>query len=1087
MKKFFLFKNLSVLCAAIVLSAVLSIGTAFAQNTASSLRVVVTDANGAAAGGVRVNVTHVPTGRSQVIASSTQGIATMRGLAVGGPYEVSVVGGSDYAADVIQNVYLELDKTAVIDLAVRPVIEEITVTAVAPTGEIAVGVGSAFDRATIDSTPSIGRDFTSTIARDPKILVDNSVARGPAVSFAGQNFRFNSVTIDGVPQNDNFGLNKNASATSRTPISIDAVEAINVNIAPYDVSYGGFVGGNINIVTKSGTNEFEGSAFYYSTDDSQSGDKSDGVKIDIADFEEDTYGFTFGGPIVKDKLFFFANYEKFETTVPANSQPLSAIPGVTQADVDLATQLLNDEYGFDPGVFAATDTDEDEKRLLKLDWYINDDHRAVFTYQYAKTDVLFDDFPTTAALNSNRYNINQEMTATSAQLFSNWNDRLSTEVKIGTKEVIRRDVSVDGTTNEFLILTPQFGTILAGGDRFRHSNELDNDSTIFRIKADYAVGDHVMTAGWERESKEVRNRFLPFSKAMVVTSIDINPGTGFPFLGDGDPSTTADRVPWDIVYGNSNTGVATDAEANFTLDVDSFYIQDEWTPSDDLTLTFGVRYDTLNNDDPITDNPNFLARRGYDNGENLDGKDLFMPRFGFNWNANDRLTIRGGAGLFGGGAPLIILSNAYAGDGISRTFACGVGCGYFTDEAIAATMAALPDPQAAFDNLQQFYAPGDQPGGDPIAGTDAISPNYDILSTWKYSIGADYLADLSSIGMGDDWLLSADLILSEVNDAYHITEERRTVIDTAPDGRPIYDQPGFGFAADYVATNTNKGSGTVFTLSAAKSFDTEHGLFDMTLGYAHQDVDELRSYNRFIAYETHTFDTGTDHNNPVVAPSRYEVKDRVTATFGWQKELFGDNVSSVGLIYTARSGRHYSYVFGSNGLPTFGGYGFGDWGSEGDLAGNQLFYVPTGPSDPFISGDPTFLADLDEYIDSESCLKGHRGSIVTRNNCETGWINILSVRFMQEIKVGESSFDVMLDIENLGNLLNDGWGRVESYTAPSVVAPANVSIPVAGGPYELTPTTSYDPVVGASSVVSRPEIAALPSVYRIQLGLRFRF
>jgi len=709
------------------------------------------------------------------------------------------------------------------------------------------------------------------------------------------------VTIDGVPQNDNFGLNKNASATSRTPISIDAVEAINVNIAPYDVTYGGFVGGNINIVTKSGTNEFEGSAFYYSTDESFSGDKSDGVDIDLADFDEETVGFTFGGPIVKDKLFFFASYEKFETTVPANSQPLSAIPGVTQEDLDLVTQILNDEYGFDPGLFATTDTDEDEKRLLKLDWYINDDHRAAFTYQYAKTDVLFDDFPTVAAFNSNRYNINQEMTANSVQLFSNWTDRLSTEVKIGTKEVIRRDVSVDSSTNEFMIFTPDDGMILAGGDRFRHSNELDNDSDIFRLKADYALGDHTLTAGFERESKKVRNRFLPFSKAMIVTSIEL--------LGDGDPSTTADRIPWDIVYGNSNTGVATDAEADFTLDVDSFYLQDEWTPTDDLTLTFGVRYDTLNNDDPITDNPNFLARRGFDNGENLDGKDLVMPRFGFNWTANDRLTIRGGAGLFGGGAPLIILSNAYAGDGISRTFACGVGCGLFTQEAIDATMAALPDPQAAFDNLQQFYAPGDSPGGDPTAGTDAISPNYDILSTWKYSIGADYLADLSGIGMGDEWLFSADVIFSEVDNGYDIDEERRSVIGTAPDGRPIYDTPGFGFGYDYVVKNTSKGSGTVFTLSAAKTWDTRNGLLDLTLGYARQDVDELRSYNRYIAYETHVFDTGTDHNNPVVAPSRYEVKDRVTATFGWQKELFGDNLTSVGLVFAGRSGRHYSYVF----------------------------------------------------------------------------------------------------------------------------------------------------------------------------------
>jgi len=337
--------------------------------------------------------------------------------------------------------------------------------------------------------------------------------------------------------------------------------------------------------------------------------------------------------------------------------------------------------------------------------------------------------------------------------------------------------------------------------------------------------------------------------------------------------------------------------------------------------------------------------------------------------------------------------------------------------------------------------------------------------------------------MGDEWLFSADLLFSEVNDAYHITEDRRSVVGTAPDGRPIYDEPG----ADYVTRNTSKGSGTVFTLSAAKSFDTKAGLFDLTLGYTNTDMDELRSYNRFVTFETHVFDTGTDHNNPVVAPSRYEVEDRFTATLGWQKEIFGDNVTSMGLMYTARSGRHYSYVFGSAGIPTFGGTLFADFGGETDIVGNQLFYVPTGPSDPFISGDAGFLADLDEFIDGDKCLKGHRGSIVTRNNCSTGWTNILSVRFMQEIKFGESSFDVMLDIENLGNLLNDDWGRVESYSAPSVVAPANVSIPVAGGPYLLEATSSYNEAPSADSIISSPEIAALPSVYRIQLGVRFRF
>lgn len=1046
----------------------LTTGMAFAQNTTSSIRVVVTDDSGAAISGAQVTIRHVPTSRLRTATTNASGAAIVRGLAVGGPYEVGLGAGSSYSATTVQDVMLKLDETEVISIQARSAaMDEITVVAKLIAEDLAVGVSTNFNRATIDATPSISRDFVSVLARDPKILVDYSVARGPAVSMAGQNFRFNSVTIDGIPQNDNFGLNKNASATSRTPISIDAIEAINANIAPYDVSYGNFIGGNINIVTKSGTNEFHGSVFYYSTDDSLSGDESDGAKIDIANFEEDTYGFTFGGPIIKDRLFFFANYEKFETTLPTNAQPITAIPGVTQADVDNVIDILQTEYGFDPGEFATTDIDADEKRLLKVDWNINDDHRAVLSYQYAKTDVLFDDFPTSAALNSNRYNINQEMTATSVQVFSNWTDQLSTEVKIGTKEVIRRDRSVDGSANEFLVRTAGGGVILAGGDRFRHSNELDNDSTIFRIKADYAVGDHVITGGWERESKKVRNRFLPFSKGIFCFDSIADLENRVIDIMNGFSTCSA--------YGNSNTGVATDAEANFTLDVDSFYAQDEWSPTDDLTLTFGVRYDTYTNNDPIKDNPSFLARRGFSNGENLDGKDLMQPRIGFNWNASDRLTIRGGAGLFGGGAPLIILSNSYAGDGISRTFAAPLIFMTFApggSAAIAQTLLELPDPTAAFRNLQSFI------GVDPAASTDAISPAYKILSTWKYSVGADYV-------FGDDWLVSADVLFSQVENGYDIFEERRSVIGTAPDGRPIYDAPGFGFGWDLTTRNTGKGKGTVITLGLEKTFDTNFGFFDMTLGYAHQDMDELRSYNRFVTFETHVFDTGTDMNNPAVAPSRYEVENRITATLSWQKELFGDNTTSVGLVYAGRSGRHYTYVFGSNGICAFGGLALADCGAETDIVGSQLFYVPTGTGDPLVTGDLAFLADLNAYIDTDSCLAGHRGNAVTRNNCETDWTNVFNVRLSQEIKIGDMGFDLMLDIENFGNLLNSDWGRVDSYTAPSVVAPANVDI--VGGQYVLTPTSSYDAGVGAASIVSAPEIAALPSVYRIQLGIRFRF
>ncbi len=331
---------------------------AYSQSTSSVLRVQVTDEAGSSVAGVPVMITHVPTGRVQTISSNETGTVAARGLAVGGPYMVRVGTSSTFSGETITDIFLELDRTEQVSLRVerRRDIEEVITTGQMAGSELRVGVGRDFGSDVIESTPSISRDFVSTIATDPKILVDNSVARGPAVSMAGQNFRFNSVTIDGVAQNDNFGLSKNASATQRSPISIDAIQAINVNVAPYDVTYGNFIGGNINIVTKSGTNEFHGSAFAFTTDDSFTGDKSDGANLGIGDFDEDVYGFTLGGPIVRDKLFFFANYEKFKTTRPSNSQTIDKIAGVTQADVDEAIDIFKTVYGFDPGTFDATDT-----------------------------------------------------------------------------------------------------------------------------------------------------------------------------------------------------------------------------------------------------------------------------------------------------------------------------------------------------------------------------------------------------------------------------------------------------------------------------------------------------------------------------------------------------------------------------------------------------------------------------------------------------------------------------------------------------------------------------------------------------------
>ena len=1057
-----------------VASTVLAISTtATAQSTTSALRVRVMDAAGENLSGVSVTITHVPTGREFQRSTNSAGVLTAKGLPVGGPYIVRLSDQSlviTNAPNNVQDVRLDLGETeSVVLLANRAdgadvAFEEIVVTSQRVLAALRTGAGRDFGTAQIEGIPSVSRDFVSVLETDSKILVDDSVPRGPAVSIAGQNFRFNSVTVDGVAQNDNFGLSLNASATQRSPISIDAVAAINVNVAPFDVTYGNFLGGNINIVTKSGTNEFHGSAYGFYTDQGLTGNTSKGEDLAIGDFDESTYGGTLGGPIIKDKLFFFLNYEKFETTRPANTNTIENINGVTQADVDRAIDIFKTVYGFDPGTFAATDTDKDEKILIKLDWNINDNHRASATYQRADGDVIFDDFTETAVLNSNRYNINERLDSYSFQLFSDWTDNFSTEVKVGYKDVENRQVSIDSSTPDFEINLPTGGRIAAGGDRFRHNNTLDNTSRIIKFKADYNTGNHTFTGGFEQESNEVTNVFLPFSRGQLV----------FGAFGSPDPlADLANRSPDFLLFGGSNSGVVADATANFTQDTNTLYVQDEWLVTDNLTIKAGVRYDWINNSDAVPFNQNFLDRNGFDNTENMDGKDLFMPRFGFNWAATDRLTVRGGAGLFGGGTPLIMVSNSYAGNGVTRTFA-GFFAPFFGEPIATAFNNAVnnaPNADAVSNEFQQFLS------ASPTGDVDAIHPDTELLSSWKYNLALDYVADLSSIGLGDDWNITVEGIFTSVKDGYDIFESRRNVVGTAPDGRPIYSNQGFN-DSDYIVTNTSEGHSEVISIDIAKEFETDYGVFAGTFGYTHQNVEDVRSYNRFVGFETYAFDPQRDLNDPDLSTSRFEIPNRVTATFSWEKEIFGENLTKLNLVYTGRSGRNFSYVFtGGGAAGAFGGNDLADANSA-DNPGVNLFYVPDGINDPLVTGDAAFLNSLDSAIESDDCLNDYRGEIIPRNACHTGWVNRVNLRLLQEVEIMDGhKVEFIFDIQNLGNLLNSDWGRLDSISQPSNVPLADVAI--SGGQYVLS--------APSSSVSSTPDVARIPSAYRIQFGLRYKF
>ena len=1043
--------------ALLVASSLAFSGLASAQVTSSSIRGQVVDTQGNPLSGVTVEVIHSPTGSRKTLTTSENGIFQSGGMTVGGPYEVKLQDGSSYQAQTISDLFLQLGRTSSVELQASANGAQLEVIEIR--GKVTMeaafkkGPSSEFTEQDITNTAAISRDIKSLLKRDSKITVDTTVDGGPALSVAGGNIRGNSLTVDGVKQNDDFGLNKNGYPGRRSPISLDAIEQISVNIAPIDVTYGGFQGGNINIVTKSGTNDFHGSAFYFRSDDSFIGDKSEGESLNIGEFKEDTYGFSLGGAFIEDKLFFFASYEKFESTSPYqfSLDNLDGVNdpnerrGVSQADFDRIAQVANDVWGYDIGGYNVPKEEEDEKLLLKLDWYINDDHRASLTYQDNSGNTVRDfwaeSFPgaPTATAESNRYNQAETLQATVLQVFSDWTENLSTEFKLSSKKVTtEQDPLLGANFSQFSIGTPNGGSLFIGPDQFRHANELENDRLGLKIKADYYLtDDHKLTFGWEHEELDIYNLFvfgsLGFAEFASIEDFENNLGFH--------------------VYQNALDGNPASAVDEFQYDIDTFYLQDEWTATDDLTVTYGLRYTKYSNDDLPALNQNFVDRHGYSNQGNFDGLTLLEPRAGFTYTYDDDTVIRGGVGLFGGGGPNVWLSNSYGNDGVRKTFAgCFGGCS---------------DGRGTPQEVLDFLDAGGFSGGN--SDTNSIAPDFEINSVWKVNLGIERNQDLGILG--DAWLLTADAIISDVKNAAIYRELNFQQVDTAPDGRPIYNEVG---PFDLSLENTDKGSAQVWSFSAAKNFYTDNGTFNFDMGYTYQDVTEVNPGNAFIAFEGYAMPANSDFQSQTEYNSEFEVRHSFTSNLSWSDEIWADNLSTISIAYTARSGRHYSHTMRSS-LATFGGFpgaDFADW----NAFSSQSLYIPTGASDPIVSFADGFDQDgFFSYINSEDCLAGNAGSISRRHGCESNWIHRFDVRFMQEVQItGDHALELILDLENIGNMLNDDWGRAESYTQP-FNAPV-VDVAIEGGQYVYSNFTQ-----------PQPNVAKVPSVWKVQLGIRYKF
>ena len=1074
------------------IAAILAAPLAFAQETTSQLSGYVVGEDGQPIAGARVTIVHVPTGTTESTTTGPGGQFSATGLRVGGPYRVTAQGeGLQEAA--VEDLYTQLAERTSVTLVAQP-IAQLTGVQVTASSErdVTIGAGSRYGAQEVKELPSISRDIKDVVRVDPKAWVDPT--NSDALEVAGVNNRYNTITVDGVRQSDDFGLNNNGYPTQRSPLSVDAIEAVSVLTAPFSVEYSSFRGSTINMVTKSGTNEFKGSAFYYTGDDSFLGDETKDTEVDLV-FDEEIYGGTFGGPIMKDRLFFFLSYEKLEREAPQDIGPSGSgfpvqVPGVTQAEYDQIRQIGLDVYNFDIGETLASAPEEDEKILAKLDWNINEYHRASLAYQRTEGNELIvnttNNNPATNRLGapSNWYDRAILMETASLQLFSDWNEYFSTELKLARKEVDTAQVSLFGTDfGEMIIRTPTGGQMFIGSDEFRHANELTNDIDSIKLKGSFFLGDHTIMVGYEREMLDIFNIFVPRSEGQW----------NFASIDDFE-----NQVAASLSYANAFSNIAADGAATFGYNVDGIYIQDEWQASPDLKFQAGVRMDLFSGDDQPLLNTNFTGRYGFNNQETLDGRDLIMPRIGFNWQWTPQTTVYGGWGLFGGGTPNVWISNSFSNDGVTvvRTDVNPTGFPFPSNPQLAPALIGgngFDIPQDVLDFNASLRGDG------PV---NAIDPNFEIPSQYRWNLGVTHTLPW-------DIDLKADIIYSRVKEEVLWQDIRLQQIGTAPDGRPIYGPRPDGRTSasiqDFLLTNTSEGESTIFSFEADKTWRTGAGRFDAYLAYGYQDVKDVNPGTSSTASSNWDNVAVSDPNDPGLETSNYEIEHLFKGTFSWRKAFFGDYETSIALIAERRSGRPYSYTFG-------GGTPQAVWGDPRQASRQrQLFYVPDGDvifeamcteddvtnavagcastTAVNVARSVQFASDMEAYIEQQG-LERYRGRIMPRNSHRSPWLSVLDLRFAQELPIFRKTRGIVtFDIENFANMLNSDWGQLRQVSFPYVAPVVDVNrIETTGCPSGAATCYVYRPRAGQTGpVVPFKTISTLPSVWRVQLGFRIEF
>lgn len=1077
-----------------------------AQITTASVRGTVKGADdGVPMAEVEVTLTDESTGAVKTATTNSDGAFAFNNLRIGGPYHITA-NFSGFKPAEETGIILQANKTRDITLGLRLQEEVIEVAGTSVTRN--TSNRTVITSAEIEQLPSINRDPRDVVRRNPEVSVEG---KDKTLSIGGNNTRFNSVTVDGIRQDDDFGLNASGLPTRRSPISLAAIEELTVESSPFDVHYGKFLGGNVNIVTKSGTNDFKGTVFGTYSGDALLGSKSRTDQIK-ANYSEYRYGATVGGPIVKDKVHFLASIEGLSASTPTSvgvfgSSATNLVTKVSEADLARALEISKGTYGFDAGAPSKALDEGDLKLLGKLDWQINKQHRLSVIYQRTAGNQIqqTNSSDTTLPLTSGWYDARDTLNTASARLFSDWSDQLSTEVEFNTKLVSSRVPPLNGngfmaasirvcgpTEMPDLTCATTAGTITLGPDEFRHTNTLDDDIYHGKAEANYLSGRHLLTFGGEWELLKIKNLFVPGSNGVAQ----------YNSLAD-----FAAMKPSSLRYFNDVTNNAEDAAANWDNTTWTGYIQDQIKFTPDLTMTLGLRLEAYQTGDTIIRNENFVARNGFANTSTLDGRNILMPRLGISYLPNDHLNLRGGAGLYSGGSPSVWVSNNFTNDGVrtsSVTCTANGMCGGVPGSMIINGFNGRDIPQG----LKDLVAQGN-------GNVDALDPDFKIPSAWKLGAGADYSFDIPALGSaGKNFELRGNYTYSKTLHGVNWIDLRRdnenlggtainTPVGVTPDGRALYDA-SFNVARGYdmLLTNTSHGRGHVASVQAQKGFP--FGLF-VSASYAYQDVQEVNPGTSSRSVSNYGQSAVVDPNNPEDAISNYQRKHRITGAFEYSHSIIGaftdapiwaNMKTTLGLFWESRSGQPFSWTFGAtenvtnNRSDTFGtklGKIFGE-DTTFSSRNRELFYVPT-DAETCETGSismgckveltrGTTKAQFNDFL-SRTGLDKYRGQIAPRNSASSPWFHKIDVRLAQDLPnpITGHRARFMVDIENVGNLLNAKWGRAQAAPFPFIAPAVDLDYDRANNRYQYSNIRSYNPT----------RVDILQSVWRVSLGLQYDF